>query len=661
MLPSRGKDRRKFRRLFLRLTSRPFRVLCCCCVPTICIILCFVLDYTFFWRKDIPLKEIRSTKSVRYAVESQVDVWREFTFDYFLPTLSVPTIFQRAFGIGSSTPCNMKMIKPTVFLSPKNRVAVIWDMASCTPDVRKTVDFCMFETPGRTPCVVTKGFDFFGNDLYEKRDVKTHEECCSICRNDKKCFAWGWNDGTIDPQYKNMCFLKGSVNQKKIFANAAVVSGIRCDPQFDVDEAAEAFRKKSCPPLHGTEDAPKYNKSPMFCCSLEPKTSRDKEVQGIDSDSCCLHAHEIGGKGSHWFMFQATMAFSSLQTGSMSSSSVEDGGSKMYKFEVSSGGTGKAEGGKSGQKPQAFPEKVVHGAYPLAIPSSGTSRGGESFKVAIIGDSQSGAVSFDRLLREIDDVKPNLAIHLGDVVQDADVVREWHSYFFRPLEFRGLSNRIPWIVARGNHDIINKQRVFPNRGNGTSGPAPIFVNDRAFSNGGMHFFSITVSSIRFVVLDTNVNSREQREFLESEFQSSEFLTAAFRVVLCHIPPFLEYWNPGAWFEGGESAWGAFVKWEWNPMFRRAKVDVVISGHSHIYQRGKSDGVQYIISGGGGALLEELQNNRVDDYGFYTVTKQVNHFLEMTFQSSRCQLEFRAINLNGKAVDTFQVEGANGCK
>ena len=103
------------------------------------------------------------------------------------------------------------------------------------------------------------------------------------------------------------------------------------------------------------------------------------------------------------------------------------------------------------------------------------SRGGESFKVAIIGDSQSGAVSFDRLLREIDDVKPNLAIHLGDVVQDADVVREWHSYFFRPLEFRGLSNRIPWIVARGNHDIINKQRVFPNRGNGTSGPAPIFV------------------------------------------------------------------------------------------------------------------------------------------------------------------------------------------
>ena len=59
----------------------------------------------------------------------------------------------------------------------------------------------------------------------------------------------------------------------------------------------------------------------------------------------------------------------------------------------------------------------------------------EEMRLSIIGDSQSGAVSFDRLLREIDDVKPNLAIHLGDVVQDADVVRRVKTGYFITQSF----------------------------------------------------------------------------------------------------------------------------------------------------------------------------------------------------------------------------------
>jgi acid phosphatase type 7 len=39
-----------------------------------------------------------------------------------------------------------------------------------------------------------------------------------------------------------------------------------------------------------------------------------------------------------------------------------------------------------------------------------------------------------------------------------------------------------------------------------------------------------------------------------------------------------------------------------PILKKHKVDLVLSGHDHLYQRGERDGVRYIVTGGGGASL-----------------------------------------------------------
>ena len=39
-----------------------------------------------------------------------------------------------------------------------------------------------------------------------------------------------------------------------------------------------------------------------------------------------------------------------------------------------------------------------------------------------------------------------------------------------------------------------------------------------------------------------------------------------------------------------------------PILARHRVDLVVSGHDHLYQRGEVDGIRYIVSGGGGASL-----------------------------------------------------------
>ena len=53
--------------------------------------------------------------------------------------------------------------------------------------------------------------------------------------------------------------------------------------------------------------------------------------------------------------------------------------------------------------------------------------------------------------------------------------------------------------------------------------------------------------------------------------------------------------------------GKHVREKWVPLFEQYKVDVVISGHSHVYQRGRKNDVTYIISGGAGAELEDIDN------------------------------------------------------
>lgn len=79
---------------------------------------------------------------------------------------------------------------------------------------------------------------------------------------------------------------------------------------------------------------------------------------------------------------------------------------------------------------------------------------------------------------------------------------------------------------------------------------------------------------------------------------------------------MEFWEEEAWNEKGESDWGAFVRLKYVPLFEQYGVDLVIGGHSHIYQRGSRNGVHYLVVGGGGAApLEDTRVVRLGDCSF----------------------------------------------
>jgi hypothetical protein len=193
------------------------------------------------------------------------------------------------------------------------------------------------------------------------------------------------------------------------------------------------------------------------------------------------------------------------------------------------------------------------------------------------------------------------------------------------------------------------------------------------------------------VLDSNIASnKEQLQWFKSVVESERHESAIFTVVVVHIAPFVEYWEPNAWEKGGEKHWGEDIRFMYVPLFDMYSVDLVLSGHSHIYQRGnnapklgategggkrpefskrqgkdrKKHSTTYVIGGGGGAELETEGINHVEDYDFYHVTKFEFHYLRIDVVGckerqdkdavhSDCRMEIQATNpLTEKMIDQF---------
>ena len=84
---------------------------------------------------------------------------------------------------------------------------------------------------------------------------------------------------------------------------------------------------------------------------------------------------------------------------------------------------------------------------------------------------------------------------------------------------------------------------------------------------------------------------------------------------------------------GEHGGSSIAVKKYVPLLVKYKTALILSGHDHIYQRGKKDGLSYILSGGGGAPLYDIrcQNPKkkcpVKD-GMLAVAKE-HHYVMLT--------------------------------
>jgi predicted phosphodiesterase len=299
-----------------------------------------------------------------------------------------------------------------------------------------------------------------------------------------------------------------------------------------------------------------------------------------------------------------------------------------------------ADGKKEVEKVQSEAEghyffyQVVSGAtasrvYRARIPSAKQA----DIAIAFIGDTQYGARTFRHHLWHLSLQKPELLVHVGDMVHDGLSIKEWRTYWTGPLEQAALGSSLPLLTVRGNHD----------------GESPLAFAYLHSNPGG--WFAYNAGLIRFVVLNTNLPISAddvQTKWLESELQSEASRTATYLIVLMHVPAFVDFWDTAAWSHG-DSKPTAAVRRFWVPLFERNHVSMVISGHSHVYQRGSLNGVVYTIVGGGGGALDV---DRVADT-IYSKTSHTHHHAML--RASHAQLEWVVHDIGESEIDRVTID------
>jgi hypothetical protein len=237
--------------------------------------------------------------------------------------------------------------------------------------------------------------------------------------------------------------------------------------------------------------------------------------------------------------------------------------------------------------------------------------------------------------------RPNFVLHCGDVVNTGPDPKEWTDELFAPC--RDLFGRVAVVPCIGNHEKNHASyyKYF-------SLPKPEY------------FYSFTYGNAEFFSLDTNKKvgpGTEQYQWLDRALGAS---TAKWKVCFHHHPPYSSDNNDyGDTFktsftgEGDANARGLVA------LYEKHKVDIVFTGHVHVYERswpirnGKVDqanGITYVTTGGGGGTLEDFSPTPT----FFKAEHRSDfHYCYVTVHQGTLRL--KAFDKEDRLFDQFEIK------
>jgi len=253
----------------------------------------------------------------------------------------------------------------------------------------------------------------------------------------------------------------------------------------------------------------------------------------------------------------------------------------------------------------------------------------DEVRFVVYGDSRTNYRVHRRLIEQIMNLDVDFVVNCGDLVSNGDEYRLWGPEFFEPL--KGLAQSVPVYTAKGNHEGRggNYERLLIPAGEG---------NNYCFSYGPVHFCCAD---------NYSTSLEEVKGLITGQAKPSQ---AEWKFVSYHIPTVN--------FGGHYSSWGGE---EIMRALSGARVDFVIAGHSHLYERflpvapasGQQGGyVTYITSAGGGAELYQGEETV-----YHACTKKAHHFC--LFEIKGEQLTMKAIDVEGNVIDRLAIRKNNG--
>jgi 3',5'-cyclic AMP phosphodiesterase CpdA len=250
------------------------------------------------------------------------------------------------------------------------------------------------------------------------------------------------------------------------------------------------------------------------------------------------------------------------------------------------------------------------------------------FSFIVLGDNRAGDPAcdavYEKLIAAAVERTPDLIVNTGDLIDKPGNIDHGK-------RFRELSNGVtmPYFLTAGNHDIHPAVA-----GSEETYKAQVDLP------GNELYYSFRAGNSLFIVVDSNVKGEEKKITGEQFLWLEQALAGSkekHKFIFVHHPLYSE---AGRGKHNGNSL--DRYKDERDRLHRlfvKYKVTAVFSGHEHMYIRKNVDGVNYIITGGGGAPLYAKD----EDGGFH-------HFVHMTVDGNRVSGE--VLDMNRKIRDRF---------
>ncbi len=221
-----------------------------------------------------------------------------------------------------------------------------------------------------------------------------------------------------------------------------------------------------------------------------------------------------------------------------------------------------------------------------AAPARGTR---PPIRAWIVGDSGTGdAVQLavrDAMLRHVGGTPPAIFLHLGDMAYDSGTRPQFTEAFFAP--YADLLPHLPVWPTMGNHEGLSSDSgtqtgpyydayVLPTRGEAGGLPS-----------GTEAYYSFDHGNVHFVVLDSHDSPRTyggaMLQWLQRDLAATQ---QEWLVAYWHHPPYSKGTHDSD-FDPQETDMRTYAV----PMLEAAGVDLVLSGHSHVYER------SFLLDGG----------------------------------------------------------------
>jgi predicted MPP superfamily phosphohydrolase len=244
-----------------------------------------------------------------------------------------------------------------------------------------------------------------------------------------------------------------------------------------------------------------------------------------------------------------------------------------------------------------------------------------SVKFAVLGDNGTGdrpQMDVAQQMVSLHDTVPfDMVFMVGDNMRGGQSPRDFVTKFetpYGPL----LEEGVQFYAVLGNHDSARIDRAY-----------------KRWNMGGQRYYTVASKNVRFFVLDTNDPDPLQLSWLDGALRDAK---EDWKVCFFHNPLYSNARTHGS---------DTYLRAVLEPILVKYGVNMVFSGHDHVYERiAPQQGVTYFVSGSGGELRKGDVRPAANTAAYFD---QDQSFVVVEIDGD--DLYFEAISRTGMIVDS----------